>query len=296
MKPAPFKYYAPTSLDEALSYLAQYGDEAKVLAGGQSLIPTMNFRLAQPAVLIDLNKIPALAYIRADEDGAVSIGAMTRQRHVERSPLVAEKLPLVAEAMPYIAHPQIRNRGTFGGSLAHADPAAELPAIALALAGRFRVCSQAGERWLVASEFFVDLFATALTPEEMLIEVVLPLAPPRTGYAFREVARRHGDYALVGLAGGVTVDVDGLCEQASLVFFSVGNRPVAAHQAAASLTGQALTAEVIQAAANIASTDDIDPPADIHASVAYRRHLAKVLTQQVLTEATEKLSHYANYP
>jgi carbon-monoxide dehydrogenase medium subunit len=269
MKPPPFKYYAPTTLEEALGYLAEYGFEAKALAGGQSLIPTMNFRLAQPEVLVDLNNIPELSYIRPGEKGGVSIGAMTRQRQVERDPLVAERVPLVHETMPYIAHPQIRNRGTFGGSIAHADPAAELPAVATVLDARCRLQSQDGERWLPADEFFVDLFTTALEPEEILVEVVLPPLPDRTGYAFKEVSRRHGDYALVGVAARVTLDDQGQCEQARLVYFSVGNGPV-------------------EAAAETASTADIDPPGDIHASAKYRRHLAKVLARQVLETANAR--------
>ena len=177
----------------ALAYLADYGYEAKALAGGQSLIPTMNFRLAQPGVLIDLNHIPNLFYIRPIEAGGLRIGAMTRQRQVERDPLVAERAPLIHETMPYIAHSQIRNRGTFGGSLAHADPAAELPAVTTALNARFHARSQAGERWLPANEFFVSLFTTALEPDELLVEIELPAMPPRSGWAFTEMARRHGD-------------------------------------------------------------------------------------------------------
>lgn len=293
MKPPPFKYYAPASLEEALAQMAEYGYDAKALAGGQSLIPTMNFRLAQPEVLIDLNNIPELAYIRPDPEGGVSIGAMTRQRQVERSSLVAERSPLVHQTMPYIAHPQIRNRGTFGGSLAHADPAAELPAVATALQARFRVESENGERWVPAQEFFVSLFETTLQPEELLVEVVLPSLPARTGYAFREVSRRHGDYALVGVTAVITLDRNNLCQEARLVYFSVGDGPVEASQAAAILTGQALTPEAIQAAAETAAITDIDPPGDIHASVNYRRHLAKVLARQVLTEAGSRAKNEA---
>ncbi|MCB0225653.1 MAG: xanthine dehydrogenase family protein subunit M, partial [Anaerolineae bacterium] len=225
MKPPPFEYFAPTTLDDALDYMADYGDEAKPLAGGQSLIPTMNFRLAQPEVLVDLNGIAELAYIRPAAGGGVSIGAMTRQRSVERSPLVAEQAPLIHETMPYIAHPQIRNRGTFGGNLAHTDPASELPAVATALNARFRAQSRSGQRWLTADEFFVDLFTTALEPEELLVEIVIPPLPAQTGYAFREISRRHGDYALVGVAATVTLDNNGRCEAARLVYLSVGDKP-----------------------------------------------------------------------
>lgn len=288
MKPPPFKYYAPTTLEEALAQMTEHGYEAKALAGGQSLIPAMNFRLAQPEVLVDLNNIPGLAYIRPAEDGGLAIGAMTRQRQVERDTLIAERAPLLYETMPFIAHPQIRNRGTLGGSLAHADPAAELPAVTVALDARFRLRSQSGKRWLPANEFFVDLFTIALEPDELLVEIVLPPLPARTGYAFREVARRHGDYALVGVAAMVTLAGSGHCEQARLVYFSVGNGPVEAHQATAALKGQELTAEAIQAAAEIAASTDIDPPGDIHASAPYRRHLAKVLARQVLEKAAAR--------
>jgi carbon-monoxide dehydrogenase medium subunit len=288
MKPPPFRYFAPTTIEEALAQIAEYGYEAKALAGGQSLIPTMNFRLAQPEVLVDLNNIPELAYIRPGDDGGVLIGTMTRQRQVERDDLIAERTPLVYETMPYIAHPQIRNRGTFGGSIAHTDPASELPAVTTALRGRFRVRNQDDERWVPATEFFVDLFTTALEPEELLIEVALPPMPPRSGYAFREVSRRHGDYALVGVAAIVTVDDNENCQEARLVYFSVGTGPVEAHQATATLQGEKLTPEAIEAAAHTAATADIDPPSDIHASADYRRHLAKVLARQVLEVANTR--------
>jgi carbon-monoxide dehydrogenase medium subunit len=288
MKPPPFKYYAPTTLEEALALMAEHGYEAKALAGGQSLIPTMNFRLAQPGVLVDLNNIPDLGYIWPGSEGGLHIGAMTRQREVEHSPLVAEHAPLVHETMPYIAHPQIRNRGTFGGSIAHADPASELPALAVALDAQLRIRGQNGERWVPAGEFFIDLFTTALEPEELLVEVALPDMPTRSGYAFEEVSRRQGDYALVGVAATITLDDNNHCQQARLVYFSVGNGPVEAHQAEATLKGQALTPAAIQAAAEIAATDDIDPPGDIHASSAYRRHLAKILARRVLEKATAR--------
>lgn len=288
MKPPPFEYYAPTSTAEALAQLNQHGYEAKPLAGGQSLIPTMNFRLAQPGVLIDLNPISELAYIRPGDDGGLRIGAMTRQRQVERDPLVAERAPLIHETMPYIAHSQIRNRGTFGGSLAHADPAAELPAVTTALGARFRLRRQSGERWVPANDFFVSLFTTALEPDELLVEIALPPLPPRSGYAFTEMARRHGDYALVGVAAVVTLDERDRCQQARLVFLSVGDGPVEAHQATALLTGQTPTAEAIRAAAETAAQADISPNSDIHASTEFRRHLARVLVQRVLTQALKR--------
>src|SRR5689334_3602058 len=226
MKPAPFEYYAPAGRAEALALLAEHGGEAKILAGGQSLVPTMNFRLAQPAILVDLNGVADLFGIRAGADGGVVIGAMTRQRTVERSALIAECAPLVAETMPHIAHPQIRNRGTFGGSLAHADPAAELPALAVALDAQMRAQSQSGERLIPAAEFFLGIFTTALEPEEILAEILIPPLPARTGTAFEEMARRHGDYALAGAAAVVTLGDDGTVSGGKLVFFSIADGPL----------------------------------------------------------------------
>jgi carbon-monoxide dehydrogenase medium subunit len=289
MKPAPFKYYAPTTVQDALALLAEHGYDAKVLAGGQSLIPTMNFRLAQPAVLVDLNRVSELFYINPDNNtGGLRIGAMTRESQVEQSRLVAERSPLITETMPYIAHEQIRQRGTFGGCMAHADPAAELPTIAVALKANMKVRGQAGERWVPAEEFFISLFTTALMPDELLVEVAIPPLPPRTGWSFMEVARRHGDYALVGVAATVTLDGQNRCEEARLVYVSVGDRPENAVQATALLNGQQLTSEAIEAAAETAAIADVEPVKDIHASVEYRRHLVKVLTRRTLIQAAER--------
>jgi len=288
MKPAPFKYYAPTTVEEALARLAEYGYDAKVLAGGQSLVPTMNFRLSQPSVLVDLNRIAELFYIKPDSNGGVLIGAMTRESQVEHDRLIADRIPLVHETMPHIAHSQIRNRGTFGGCLAHADPAAELPAVTVALNARFRVRNQAGERWIPAPEFFVGLFTTLLEPEELLVEAALPPLPPHSGWAFQEIARRHGDYALVGVAAVVTLDGSDHCQQARLVFLSVGETPVEAHQAAEALRGQPLTSETMRAAAEAAASVDVDPGSDIHASAAFRRHLVQVLARRSLDLAFER--------
>ncbi len=287
MKPAAFEYLAPDSLEVALAAVAEHGGDAKVLAGGQSLIPVMNFRLAQPAMLIDLNGVRELDYVRR-EAGELRIGAMTRQRRLEREPEVARAAPLLAEAVPWIAHPQIRNRGTVGGSLAHADPAAELPAVALALDARFRLARRGGERWLAAGDFFTGLFATALEPDELLVEIAVPEAPPRTGWAFLEVARRHGDYALVGIAARVELDERGDCRAARCVFLSVGDGPVEARQAAAALAGRPLTAEIVGQAATLAGERDIDPNGDIHASAAFKRHLATVLTRRALDLAASR--------
>lgn len=287
MKPAAFDYFAPKSIDEALALLAEHGYDAKPLAGGQSLVPTMNFRLAQPGVLVDLNGIDDLFFVAASGDG-LRIGAMTRQRTVERSPLVQARAPLIHEAMPHIAHPQIRNRGTFGGSLAHADPAAELPALAVALGAKLRVQSSRGERWIDATDFYVGLFATDLQPDELLVEIAIPDLPPRTGWAFDEVSRRHGDYAMAGAAAIVTLDESGAVAAARLVYLSIGDFPTPAVQAEQALLGQHPTADAIRAAAEAAAAHDIDPIGDIHASADYRRHLAKVLAARVLAKAAER--------
>ncbi len=289
MKPAPFEYHRPASLDEALALLDDHGFDAKPLAGGQSLVPSMNFRLAQPAVLVDLNGVQELFYVSSSA-GGLEIGAMTRQRTVERDSAVRNVAPLLRETMPFIAHTQIRNRGTIGGSLAHADPAAELPAVMIALDARFRLRSVQGERWVPAGEFVTGLFATALEPNELLVEIAIPPAAPRSGSAFCELSRRHGDYALVGVAVHVTLDGDGRCSGARIVLLSVGDGPVSAEQAARTLHGQHVTSDVIAQAAATAAERDIDPPADIHASTAYRRHLANVLTRRALTAACARAS------
>ncbi|MEI2608308.1 MAG: xanthine dehydrogenase family protein subunit M [Candidatus Promineifilaceae bacterium] len=281
MKPAPFAYSAPKTLSEALALMTQHGDEAKVLAGGQSLIPVMNFRLAQPTRLIDLNGVDGLAFIRAEKDG-LHIGAMTRQRQVERSAEVAQYAPLVHETMPHIAHPQIRNRGTFGGSIAHADPAAELPAIAVTLKARLRLQRQGSERWVTAPDFFTGLFATDLAPDEILTEIVFPPLPAGTVTAFIEFARRHGDYATVGVAAALTFTPDNICTGARLVYLSVGEVPTIAEKASALLVGEKLTTAVMSAAAHTAAYEEVTPDDDIHATAAYKRHLTDVLTRRVL--------------
>ncbi len=288
MKPTAFEYRRVETIDEAIELLAEHAEESSLLAGGQSLVPTMNFRLAQPSVIIDLNPVRDLAYIRESESGGLRIGAMTRQRAVERSPLVRDRAPLLYEAMPTIAHPQIRNRGTIGGSVAHADPSAELPAVLLALEARFLLRSQEGERWVDAADFFVGMFSTDRRPEELLAEIEIPAKPAGSGWSFREIARRHGDYALIGVAAGVTLDAVGRCSKARLTFLSAGDGVVEARQAQEILTGEALSDERIEAAAETASRDDIEPLPDMHATEEYRRHLARVLSRQALSQARDR--------
>ncbi|MCB0050079.1 MAG: FAD binding domain-containing protein, partial [Caldilinea sp.] len=213
------------------------------------------------------------------------IGALTRQRTLERSAAVASRAPLLHATMPYIAHVQIRNRGTLGGSLAHADPAAELPAVMVALGARFRLQSRRGARWVAAADFYIGLFTTALQEDELIAEIEIPAMPARAGWSIQEIARRHGDYAIVGVAAVVELDPAGLCRAARLIYFSVGEGPTAAPSAAAVLLGQPADDGVIAAAARAAAQQDIDPLGDIHATPAYRRHLVEVLGRRALQEA-----------
>ena len=287
MKPAPFEYHAPDSIEEALVLLHNHGSEAKLLAGGQSLVPAMNFRVVQPSALIDLNRVSELAYVREDGD-CVRIGAMTRERTLEFDPLIPKRFPLLAEAMPHIAHPQIRNRGTLGGSLANADPAAELSVIMLALGARLKARSTDSDRWMDAHNFFSGMFTTDLAPHELLVEIELPSLPIRTGWSFLEVAPRAGDYALMGIAALVTLDENGTCKQARLVYLNAGDGPVDAKEAAQLLNGAAFNDELIDSAAGLASGQEINPFGNIHASVEYQRHLASVLTKKALKLAVKR--------
>ena len=282
MKPPAFEYHRADSLRSALTLLADR-DDAKPLAGGQSLIPAMNFRLAAPAALVDLNGLTELAGI-SERGSVIRIGALTRHRAVERDPVIRRKVPLLSETMPYIAHPQIRTRGTIGGSLAHADPAAELPAVMVALDAEVVLNSVRGERRLRAGDFFTGLFQTALEPGELIVAVEIPAQPPKTGWAFEEFSRRHGDFALVGVAVTVAVDPKGSCAGARLALLSVGEGPVLATGAMEQLRGSDLGVEAIAAAAARVARE-IDPPSDIHATTAYRRQLANVLTRRAMTRA-----------
>jgi len=285
MKPPPFEYFAPTSVDEALAHLTKYGYDAKPLAGGQSLIPMMNFRLAQPSVLVDLNNIPELAYIHPGESGGVSLGAMTRHKTVGSDSLIVDRFPLIHEAIKNIGTPQIRTRGTFGGSLSHADPSAELVTISVVLNGQFRLLSQQGERWVQADKFFTGSFSSILEPNELLVEIKLPVQPKHSGWSLQEVARRHNDFALMGVAVTVELNGDGSCKQARMIFMSAGDRPMESIKAMEILKGQKPSLELFQAVSDKASISDIDPGGDIHATKEFRVHLAKVLSRRALQEA-----------
>jgi CO/xanthine dehydrogenase FAD-binding subunit len=289
MKPAPFDYVVPRSLDEAVDALARGGSDAKLLAGGQSLIPLLNFRLARPALLVDLNRVAELAYITPQERG-VAIGAMTRQASVERHPSLSQAQPLLIEAIKWVGHSAIRSRGTFGGSLAHADPAAELPAVAVCLEAQLSIVGPRGRRTVAAEDFFVGYLTTVLEPDEILVETWLPPVRTNTGQAWVEFARRHGDFALAGVAVSLSLEGDQVCN-ASIVLTGVGGKPARAREAETLLVGGSVS-ERASAAANAARTA-IDPDADIHASKEYRTHLVGVLTERAIHLAHQRASALA---
>ena len=288
MKPAPFEYVAPNTLEEALAVLHEHSFDAKLLAGGQSLIPVMNFRLAQPAVLIDLNGIEEMDFIEPTPEGGLRIGALTRHAVLESSQLIEDRAPLLHTAVPFIAHPQIRNRGTLGGSLAHADPAAELPVIMVALEAAFRLRCHDSDRWVTAVDFYEGLFMTACGENEIIVEVKITAWPANAGYAFHELARRHGDFAQAGVAVVLRLSADGTCQHARLVFLNVGDIPMVATEAAAMLVGQKVTDELIETAVAHAAQNEISPSTDIHATEAYKRHLSAVLGKRALHEARQR--------
>jgi aerobic carbon-monoxide dehydrogenase medium subunit len=285
VKPPRFDYHAPRSIDEAVGLLARYGGDAKVLAGGQSLMPMLNFRLTRPAALVDVNRIPELAYVRED-DGALVFGAMTRQRTIEFSPVVARRLPLLLEATRWVGHLPIRSRGTIGGSIAHADPSAEYPAVLTALDGEVVVQSPRGRRTLKPSELFETYLTTRLAPDELLVEVRLPASPVGAGYAFEEFARRHGDFAIVGIAALIVRD-GARCATARLASAGAGPVPVRLRAAEEILERDGLGEAAVGAAAARAA-ELVEPDADVHASAEYRRHLTSVLTARALKRAIER--------
>lgn len=286
MKPAPFTYAAPESVAEVIALLDTHGDAAKLLAGGQSLTPMMNLRLASPAYIIDLNCLAGLDYIE-ERDGYLAIGAMTRQRRLERSEVVRQHYPLLAETARLIGHPATRNRGTVGGSIAHADPAAELPALLLTYGGSVVAHGSDGDREIPAEDFFVSYFTTALEPGELLTEVRLRRWPEGTGCCFLEESRRYGDYAVVGVSALMHLDADGRCDEVAVTLFGVGEAPYPVAQAASLLVGQ-IPGEERLSAVGQAAAEGVEPEDDVHASAAFRRHLSAVLTRRVLRTAAER--------
>ena len=292
MKPAPFKYIAASSLGQALSLKAEYGDDARFLAGGQSLMPAMNFRLSQPSVLIDVNPLDECAGITRSEGGEIHVGALTRYRELERADDFLRLCPLFADALPHIAHPQIRNRGTIGGNLAHADPASELPAITVAMQARMRLRSSTGEREVAAAKFFVGQLTTDLEANEMLVDIVFPFPRPRSGTCFMEIARRRGDFALAGVAAAMTLDEEQRCTEVRLALCGVGETPVDVSHLASPLIGRRCSSEAIDAVA-LEVGNAIAPSGNVHASADYQRHIAVVLTKRALNTAHTRVGYGA---
>ena len=285
MKPPPFAYHAPAHLEDIFDLLERYGDDAKVLAGGQSLMPLLNFRLSYPSALIDINHVADLSYLQ-QEDGQIRIGALTRQRTIEFSELVRRRLPLLYEATTLVGHLPIRTRGTIGGSLAHADPAAEYPTVALVLDAELVLQGPSGQRRISAEEFFVSYLTTALAPNEVLTEIRFSPSPLTSGWAFEEFARRHGDFAVVGVAG--VIDTDGeQCRTARLAAAGVGPTPIRLRAAEDILVQEGVTEQSIQRAAAKAA-ELVEPDSDIHASADFRRHLTQVLTRRAIKRAIER--------
>jgi len=285
LKPAPFEYHRPREISEALALLKKIGDDGKILAGGQSLMPMMNFRLAQPAHLIDINFIDGLDYIRS-ENGALKIGCLARQARALDDPLIRQHCPLIAAALAHVGYDQTRNRGTICGSLAHADPAAELPAALLALDGWVTVANAAGKREIAAREFFQSYLSTALRADEMVVEASIPVQPAHSGSSFVEFARRFGDFAIVGVAATLGFEKDRIAD-ARIALTGVADRPWRERSVEEKLIGQNATAELLVGIARDVAAA-IDPGSDIHASATYRRSLAEVLTRRTLNESWQR--------
>jgi CO/xanthine dehydrogenase FAD-binding subunit len=290
MKPAPFDYVAPSELSEALDLLAQHGDAAKVLAGGQSLMPMLNMRLATPQVMIDINRIAALQHITPQVDGGLVIGALTRQRHLERTALVRDQHPVLATALPLIGHFQIRNRGTIGGSLVHADPAAELPAVCVALQAEFVLQKAASQRVIAAQDFFLTYLSTAIEPDEMLTEIRLPAWPSHWGWEVQEVCRRQGDFALAGAVALLHVDAHDICQDARLTLFGVGDVPLRMRQAEAALHNRRVDDTALREVEQLVA-EALEPESDLHASAAYRKEVGGVMARRTLAQALARARH-----
>jgi CO/xanthine dehydrogenase FAD-binding subunit len=285
MKPPPFEYCVADSVKAAVATLAAAGGESKIIAGGQSLVPMLNFRLLRPAILVDINRIPGLAYIEHDAD-AIRVGALTRHYQVETSPIIAEHLPMLGAAMAHVAHLAIRNRGTIGGSLSHGDPAAELPMMALLLDATLEIASPNGRRTVAARDFLLGALSVALEADELVTEIAFPKLPLGTGWGFEEVSRRHGDFALAAIAATLTVS-EGTITQARIAIAGADERAVRASEAEALLIDKALDAALIDAACD-AVRACVTPNTDLHASSDYRRHLAGVLAGKALRSAWER--------
>jgi len=287
MKPAAFEYVVVDSVTRAVAALSEADGEAKILAGGQSLVPMLNFRLVKPAVLVDINRIPDLTFIE-ETDNEIRVGALTRHHQLEMSPVIARHLPVLGAAMTHVAHLAIRNRGTIGGSLSHADPAAELPMIALLLDAKLHIVSSRGKRTVAASEFFRDALTVDLAEDEMVTEIHVPKLPPKSGWGFEEVARRAGDFALAAVAATVTAS-DGMIAEVRITLTGVGPTPVRVKKAEALLLGEKVEAKLIGRVIEAVRTA-IAPETDLHASSDYRRHLAGVLTGRAINTAWKRVT------
>lgn len=285
MKPPPFDYVVADSIEAALAALDAAGIDAKIIAGGQSLMPMLNFRLLKPSVLIDINRIPGLVFVE-DSGDAIRIGALTRHRQLEISPVIAEHLPMVTEAMGHVAHLAIRNRGTIGGSLSHADSAAELPMLARLLDAELRIVSSGGERTIAAKDFFIGQLTVDLAEAELVTEIRIPKLPPATGWGFAEVARRDGDFAIAAVAVTLTV-TDGAVGQARIALMGIGDTPQRAADAEAMLIGHAIEPGLLDAVSE-AVRASVEPNTDLHASSDYRRHLVGVLARRTLMSAWQR--------
>lgn len=284
MKPISFDYFAPSDLSDALALVDRYGTDAKILAGGQSLMPLMNMRLVRPRTIIDINRISQLEHISPGREGGLVIGALARQRALERSALVREKVLLLAKAVPYIGHFQIRNRGTIGGSMAHADPAAELPALAVALDAELALWSTRAQRLVKAEDFFLGPLTTAIEPTEVLTEVLFPTWDARWRQGFQEFTRREGDFALVGAIVLLQIDGDGPCQAARIVMFGAGSRPVRMRRAEAAVVGQTVDRRALEALAELVA-EELEPESDIHASAEYRKEVGGALARRAAEAA-----------
>ena len=293
MKPAPFEYFCPDEIGDAVELLSRHGEDGKILAGGQSLMPLMNLRLARPRVVVDINHLTALDYISRGAGDELTIGALTRQRSLEQSMVVKNLNPLLAATMPLIGHFQIRNRGTIGGSLAHADPAAELPAVSLALDVEFVVTSAAGERRIPAPEFFLGYLTTAIEPTELLTEIRFPGWRPGSRWAIEEVARRRGDFAIVGVVVLLQLNATGLCELARVALFGVGDRPVRMYRGEEILLGNRPEPNIFKDVAQ-AVAEELDPISDVHASQEYRKEVGAFLTRKALQTALARAGEAAS--
>jgi aerobic carbon-monoxide dehydrogenase medium subunit len=285
VKPAKFDYHCPAAIDQAVAILARYQGDARVLAGGQSLVPMMNFRLATPTAIVDLNRIPGLSKVEA-VNGMVSIGAMARQRQLEFAPLIREQLPLLSEALRWVGHLPTRTRGTIGGSIAHADPAAEIPMVLQAMAGEVVVRGPQGERHIAAPELFLAPLTTALNPDEILTEVRFPVMPPGASHAIEEFARRKGDFAIAAIAVALVRDGE-RCTMARLATAGIGPVPVRLREAEAILEEKGLGESAVVAAAQRAP-ELVEPMSDHNASADFRRHLTGVLTRRAVLEARDR--------